>query len=473
MKKTLVIAIFLLFQPQLLMAGEPVKSTLEDQTAVSVTVYNSGLGLVKDIRRIAIPKGQGELHFMDVASSIMPVTVSVRSTTAPNQFRVLEQNYEYDLMNHGKVLDKYVGKKIKLVTWNNEQDRKESTEATLLSNEGQIFKIDNEIYLGHPGFKVVPEIPENLISKPTLAWVYDNDGAVDHTLEVSYLTNGISWNADYVLSIDANDQRSDLSGWVTINNGSGATYNRAKLKVVAGDVNRVPVPQAASFARMKGEIAMAEASADFSEQAFFEYHIYDLQRPTTIKNHQTKQISLLGASGVGLVKEFLVRSQQYYYYQPFSGQDPKQPVEVFIIVVNSKENHLGMPLPAGTIRMYKKDKDGSSQFIGEDNIQHTPKDEKVRLKAGDAFDLVVERKQTDFRQVTSKVVETEWEMTLKNRKENEDVVISLLESVSGDWDVVSESHKHKKEDAFTIRYDVPVKKTSEITVKYRVRVKHG
>ncbi|MEK7286052.1 MAG: DUF4139 domain-containing protein [Nitrospirota bacterium] len=471
MKKILWVAI-LFVQSQLLFAQEPVKSTLEDQTSVAITVYNGNLGLVKETRKIAIPKGQGELRFMDVAASIMPVTVSVRSTTAPNQFRVLEQNYEYDLMSHEKVLDKYVGKKIKIVNWNNEQDRKDSVDATLLSNEGQIFKINDEVYLGYPGVKVVPEIPNNLISKPTLGWVYDNEGTADHALEVSYLTSGLSWNADYVLSIDANDQLSDLSGWVTINNQSGATYNKAKLKVVAGEVNRAPVPAAAPFALRKGEMMMAAASSDFSEQAFFEYHIYDLQRPTTIKNHQTKQISLLGATGVGLVKEFLVNSQQYYYYQPFGGQAPKQPVEVFITFVNSKENRLGMPLPAGTIRMYKKDKDGSQQFIGEDNISHTPKDEKVRLKAGEAFDLVVERKQTDFRQVTSKIVETEWEVLLKNHKENEDVVINLLESVSGDWEILSESHKHKKEDAISLRYNIPVAKSSEVKVKYRVRVKH-
>jgi len=472
MKRQQVMIVALLLCSQLSFAQEAVKSTLEDQSSVAVTVYNSGLGLVKDTRKISVPAGQGELRFMDVASSIMPVTVSARSLNQPDKFRVLEQNYEYDLMSQGKVLDKYVGKTIKIIDFNQYQDRKDTVEATLLSNEGQIYKIGDEIYLGHPGVKVVPEIPENLISKPTLTWLYANEGSAEQSLEVAYLTNGISWNADYVFSVDANDKEADLSGWVTINNQSGASYNDAKLKVVAGQVNRAQEFESDKmYLRKSAMMAMDAAAPQFTEQAFFEYHIYDLGRATTIKNNQTKQISLLEASGVGLQKEFLVRTQRYFYFQPYGTEDQKQPVEVYITFMNSKANHLGMPLPQGTMRMYKKDKDGSQQFIGEDSIKHTSADEKVRLKAGEAFDLTAERKQTDFKQVTSRDTESEWEITLKNHKE-EDVTIVLLEAVSGDWKVISESHPHTEENAFTIRYDIPVPKKGEVKVKYRVSARN-
>src|SRR3972149_3701729 len=226
-----------------LSAADAAKSTIEDQRSVEVTVYNNNLGLIKEVREVKLPKGQGELRFMDVPSYINPVTVRTRSLNAAKAFTVLEQNYEYDLINSDKLLDKYVGKKIKLIEWNAYKDRKEIVEAELLSNnDGQIFRINTEIYLGHPGYKVVPEIPENLIAKPTLTWLYENDAASAHNLEVSYLTRSISWKADYVLVIDKDDKKAGISGWVTVDNESGAIYNNASLKLVAGEVN-VAEPQ--------------------------------------------------------------------------------------------------------------------------------------------------------------------------------------------------------------------------------------
>lgn len=446
-------------------AADAVKSTTDRQTAVAVTVYNNGLGLVKDTRSVEIPAGASELRFMDVASQIMPVTVSARSLTEPGQFRILEQNYEYDLMNHEKVLDKYVGKNIKILSWNEYQDRKDIVEATVLSSEGQIFRIQNEIYLGHPGVKIVPEIPDNLIAQPTLTWQIENGGAPEHTLEVAYLTGGLSWNADYVLTLSSEDKLADQSGWVTITNASGASYNEAKLKVVAGQVNRAAEPVYPMMAKA-ARYAMADAE-QFQQEAFFEYHIYDLQRPTTIKQNQTKQISLLEASGAGVRKEYVVRGDRSYYFQSYGPADRKQPVQVFVSFENSKANRLGMPLPQGTVRMYKKDRDGSAQFIGEDAIKHTPTDETVRLKAGEAFDIVCERKQTDFRQISTRETESEWEITLRNRKD-EPVTVSVYESVAQDWKVLSSSHKPVKEDAFTMRFDVPLPKKGEVKVKYRV-----
>jgi len=263
------------------------ESSTDDQIAVNVTVYNSNIGLIKETRKINLPKGEGELRFMNVASHIMPVTVHVKSLNFPEKFTILEQNYEYDLMSADKLLDKYVGEKIKIIDWNKFQDRKDVAEATLLSNnKGQIFKIDNEIYLGHPGYKVLPGIPENLISKPTLMWLYSNTSPKFHRLEVSYLTKNINWKADYVLVLNQDDTAADISGWVTLDNKSGVTYKDAQLKLVAGEVHRVEErfeDRAYAMETMK-----SARGPQFEEKAFFEYHIYNLKRKTTIKKQTDK-----------------------------------------------------------------------------------------------------------------------------------------------------------------------------------------
>jgi hypothetical protein len=444
------------------------ESDIKDRIAVEVTVYNNNLGLIKDTRKVILPVGQGELRFMSVASHIIPVTVHAKSLNAPQGFNILEQNYEYDLMNADKLLDKYVGKKIKIIDWNKFQDRKETVEAVLLSNnQGQIYKINAEIFLGHPGIKVLPELPENLIAKPTLVWLYDNTSRKAHNLEVSYLTKNITWKADYVLILNQKDTSADISGWVTLDNKSGTTYKEARLKLVAGEVHTV---EDKLIGKLYALEARAKARApEFKEKGFFEYHIYDLQRKTTIKNNQTKQVRLLESSNIGVEKEFLVYGSKTYFTRRHREQKPKQPVNVNIQFKNAKENNLGMPLPAGVMRLYKEDDGGSLQFIGEDRIEHTPKDEDVKLKIGEAFDVAAERIQTDYRQITKGLHESEWEIKLKNHKD-EEITVAIVEPLFGNWSVVSSSHPYKKVDAFTIRFDVKIPKDEKVKVTYRVKV---
>lgn len=447
------------------------QSTAEEQRGIEITVYNSNIALVKDTRKVTLPVGEGELRFMDVASSINPVTVSVRSLNFPRDFSVLDQNYEYDLISESRLLDKYVGKKLKLFRWDEALSKKEVVEATLLSNnDGQIYQIGDEIYLGYPGTKVVPSIPENLISKPTLTWLFSNKNAKEQELEVSYLTGNISWKADYVATLAEDDKSLGLSGWVTIDNQSGAFYKDARLKLVAGELNRVNDTPYVRKA-MRGDALMVNAAApQFQEKAFFEYHIYDLQRRATLKDKQIKQISLLEADGIAAKKEWLVYGASNYYFYAMPGQKQKQDVNVFIEFKNSQDNRAGMPLPQGTVRVYKKDTDGSLQFIGEDTIQHIPKDETVRLKIGKAFDIVAERAQMDYKQISSHMHESEWEVTIRNHK-NEGVVVGLLEPLYSDWKVLSSSHEYKKIDANALRFDVPVGKDQEAVVRYRVQIK--
>lgn len=453
--------------PAGLSAANQLKITAENQASVEVTVYNNNLGLVKDVRKFELPLQQGEARFMDVASSIIPESVHIKSLNKPEGLSILEQNYEYDLMNEKKLLDKYVGRKIKIIDWNEFKDRKDTVDAVLLgNNDGQIFKINDEIYLGHPGIKVLPEIPENLISNPTLAWLYDNRSSTAHNIEVSYLTNNISWKADYIVILKKNDTKTDISGWVTLDNKSGATYKNASLKLVAGNVN---IPEPAPRYKNMALAAMEPAAVrGFEEKAFFEYHIYSLQRKTTVKDKQTKQVNLLEVNDVDAKKEMLVTGEKYYYSGNYRSELPRQPVYVYLIIRNSKENNLGMPLPEGTMRVYKQDQDSSLQFIGEDRIEHTPKDENVKLKIGEAFDVVARRVQTDYREITTQLHETEWEITISNHKE-EEVSVGIIEPLYGNWTITNNSHPYKKIDAFTIRFDASVPKNGEAKVKYRVR----
>lgn len=456
--------------------GQIGTSTIEDQKSVAITVYNSNIGLVKDTRALRLPRGASQLRFMDVAQQINPATVHIKSTTAPQALDVIEQSYEYDLLNPQKLLDKYVSKELTLVlrTVENNTEKLSPTRATLLSNNsGQVWRIGDQIVINPTNIAEIrfDRLPADLIAKPTLVWSLNNTGAQEHTVEASYLTQGLNWRADYVVVVNQNDTKADLNGWVTINNNSGAAYRNAELKLVAGDVNRVR--DVAGMARDEMKIARAQAVAQpqFQEQSFFEYHLYTLQRPTTLKNNETKQISLLSAGNFNVKKELALNGQPYYfqgYNNP--GEPIREKIGVFVSFKNSNENSLGQPLPAGIVRVYKADNTGAQQFVGEDRIDHTPKDEMVRIKLGDAFDVVADRKQTDYKAIARRVFEYAYEIRIRNHKE-EDVTVVVNEPIGGDWEIVNSTFPAEKTAAFAARFNVPVAKDGEALLSYRVRVK--
>jgi hypothetical protein len=448
----------------------PLTSTLKDQQDVAVTIYNSNIGLVKDTRLIELKPGVHELKFMDVAAKIDPTTVHIKSLLNGSSLSVLEQNYEYDLLNPQKLLEKFVGQKVQLATINPETKKEEIVEATLLSTQGgNIFQIGDKIHIGHHGRVLLPKIPENLIPQPTLVWMLENRTSKPQKLEASYLTAAINWKADYVAVLNKLDTLSDLTGWVTIDNKSGATYQNALLKLVAGDIHRVQGEMRMDYARPMA--AAKEVSQQFKEESFFEYHLYTLDRRTTVKDNQTKQMTLLDANQVPIKKLFIFTgSSQYYYYQMSQGTN-KQKIGVFLELENTKKNNLGMPLPKGTIRVYKEDKEGSLQFIGEDRIDHTPKDEKFKIKIGEAFDVVGERVQTDYKRLGPNLFEVAFEVTLRNHKK-EDIKVLVEEPIPGDWEMVSKTHPYEKLQAHLIRFEVPVAKDKEVKVKYRIRFKY-
>lgn len=466
--RLLIISIILIYT--LLLSGLTEQiTTASDQENIEVTVYNSNLGLVKDIRNIELEKGRIALRFMDVASRINTRSVHIKSLSEPDKLSVLEQNYEYDLMSPSKLMDKYVGKDVKILRYNQFKDTKEVVIARLLSNNNNqpIYVIDDEIYLGYSGTVILPEIPEDLIARPTLIWMLDNNTDKKQKIEASYLTYDINWSADYVMVLGKDEKTCDINGWVTINNMSGTSYKNAKLKLIAGEVHRAWEERGE---RIYAKAALAEEAApQFKEEEFFEYHIYTLNRRSTLKNNQEKQIQLLESSSVKIKKELLVYGYQSYFTARYTEKIPKQDVNVFVSFMNSKDNRMGMPLPEGIIRLYMPDEENTLQFIGEDRIEHTPKDEEVRVKVGKAFDVVCERVQTDYDRISEKTYEVEWEISIRNHKK-EEVTIGLIEPIFGDWEVISSSHSYSKLDAHTIRFDVDVPSSKEVKVIYRVRV---
>lgn len=451
----------------------PVMATTQaDQTGVALTVYNVNLGLVKDRRSINLAKGRGELRFMDVASQIIPASVHIRSLADPESLVVLEQNYEYDLMSPQKLMDKYVGKEVRLYQKNPYTEREELVTATLLANNGNpIYRINNEITFNHPGRVIFPRLPESLIAQPTLVWLLENNLGKPQTVETSYLTSGITWKADYVMTLNEDDTKSDLSCWVTIDNKSGAAYREAMLKLIAGDVNRVQEEQYGVMALARGMPNKAAPAPLFKEEGFFEYHIYTLDRPSTIKDNQSKQISLFTAEAIPIKKELLIRGANHYYLGQNDEVMNNQKVGVFIEIGNRKEERLGIPLPKGQVRVYKQDSEGGLQFIGEDSIDHTAKDEKLRIKVGDAFDVVGSRKQTDWKKTASDTYEAAFEINIRNHKQ-EDVLVRVTEPIPGDWQMLSSSMDYTKGEAHTAEFSVPVKKDGETRLTYRVRMRY-
>ena len=445
---------------------------VEDQSAVALTIYNVNLGLVKDQRQTTLPAGTFELRFMDVASQIIPASVQVRSLAGPPSLRVLEQRYEYDLLNPQRLLEKYVGKEVRLYTENQYTERDETVTATLLSVDGgPVFKVDEDITFGHPGRILFPKVPDSLASRPTLVWLLENTQTKPQRLEATYLTNAINWRADYALTLNARDDRADLSGWVTIDNKSGAAYANATLKLVAGDVNRVKDDQEVRARVLAREGAAPKAApSQFNEEEFFEYHIYTLQRPSTLKNNQTKQISLVTAEQVPVKKELVFFGARPYYQNRYTDAFSSQKISVVVELQNKKEGNLGLPLPKGVVRVFKQDAEGGLQFVGEDSVDHTPKDEKIRIKMGSAFDVVGSRKQTDWKKLAADTYEAAFEIAVRNQKK-EDVVVKVLEPIPGAWTMLSASQEYKKTEAHAAEFTLTVPKGKEVKLTYNVKMR--
>ena len=458
-------------------ANEEARSTLNDQQSVAVTIYNGDLALVKDTRKVNLKTGINALALRDVSAQMRPETALLRSINAPGSLSLLEQNFDFDLLTPHKMLEKYVGKTVSIVKVHPTTGVETTEQATVLSaNDGVVLKIGNRIETGLPGRIVYDDVPANLRDRPTLVTQINNKGATDQTVELSYLTGGLGWKADYVAELNDKEDKLDLSGWVTLTNTSGTSYKNAKLQLVAGDVNRVQEQIRPMTKMMRGEMMDAAAPSPMAEEGLLEYHLYTLDRPTNIMEAQTKQVALLSASGVPARKDLVLQGSEYYYTGQYGEIGTKMKVGVFVEFDNKEASKLGLPMPKGVIRVYKKDSKGNAQFVGEDNIDHTPKNESVRLKLGNAFDVTADKKQTDFKvlpnpQKGHSAFETAFEFTLKNAKKDK-VTVTLQEPIGGDWKIVNESHPHNKANSHLAIWKIDVPAEGSTTLTYRVQAKY-
>ncbi len=445
----------------------------QEQTALAVTIHNQDLALVKDQRRVRLTHGENRLAWREVSARIQPETARLAALDGGG-LRLLEQNFDFDLLTPQSLLAKSVGESVRVFRPPHPMTGVETVEqATVLAaNDGVVLKYMDRVETGIPGRLAFNAVPAGLRERPTLSMLFVNDRAGERQLELSYLTGGLSWKADYVAELSEREDALDLHGWVTLTNQSGTSYPNALLQLVAGDVQRVhrelrPAPMLRAM--------QAEAAPQMQQEALFEYHLYTLERPTTLLDRQTKQVALLTARGVPVAKEYVLTGADYYYQGQHGDLGRGLKTAVYLEFQN-QGGGLGVPLPKGVVRVYKKDRAGRAQFIGEDAIDHTPKGEKVRLALGHVFDVTAEKRQTDFQRIAGYggrggVIETAYHLTVRNAK-GEKIVVKVVEPIAGDWQMVAESQPHRKETANTAVWNLPVPAEGKAELTWRVRVRY-
>ncbi len=453
-----------------------------DRTAVDLTIYNQNLSLIREERSLTIPVGTGTVVIPDIPATIDGTSVHFASLTDPEGVSILEQNYQYDLVNQAKLLEKYLGKTIEFVRLDPSTQKEYTVTGRLLSSAfGTVAEIGGKIELNPAGRMVLPSLPEGLILKPQLSWLVRNAHAGAQRVELSYLAGQLSWSCNYVALLDRSDSRLDLTGWVTLTNNSGTEFRDAGLKLVAGDINLVRQEFAAGRAMAKGTLATNAPAPQFVQSELFEYKLYTLQRRTDLHNNETKQIELASGTRIPVTKVFIydgLAGQWRYWYnnpsyrsQQSFGQQSNPKVGVYVTFKNSESSGLGIPLPKGSVRVYKRDDDGKEQFIGEDAIDHTPKDEQVRLYLGNAFDIVGSWSQKDFKVLSSgHVVEETIEISVRNHKK-EPVTVQVYEHPWrwSEWEIASSGDEWEKVDQTTVKFPVRIAAGGEKVVRYTIR----
>ena len=454
--------------------SQPQEQRIDDsaQQSLAVTIYNDDLALVKDLRQVTIGQGENRLAWRNVSGQIRPETALLTETSGALPVTLLEQNFDFDLLTPQSLLKKYLGRQVRVIRTNDAGERVTEDATVLAANDGVVLRYADRIETGVMGHLAYPDLPADLRDQPTLVLHLSAESAGTGSFELSYLTGGLSWKADYVADLAADGKAMDLSGWVTLTNDSGVAYRQAHLQLVAGEVNQVvqPLPPAP----MARDMVMAAAPPMPQKEALDEYHLYTLARPTDILNNQTKQVALLSAPRVAVKRELVVRGQPYSYQTQAADGWNKLPVESTLGFTN-KDGSLGIPLPAGVVRVYSKDSRGNAQFIGEDEIDHTPKNETVTLKLGESFDVTVRRKQTEFKKLSGSTAydyayEAAFEMELKNAK-SEPVTVKVLEQIPGDWTMVKESQTHTKASASLASWQVQVPAEDSATLTWRVQTR--
>jgi hypothetical protein len=466
---------------------EPKPRPAETKPGVHLTVYNDNFALVKDRRELPdeLKAGLNVIHFRDVAATLDPTSVHFRSLTDPAA-QVVEQNYEFDLVSADKLLQKYIDQKVIAHT----KDGK-AYEGTLLSFDAArlVLAADKEkgpLFLVERGDNIkriqFSTLPEGLLTRPTLVWEVEAKKPGKHLVEVSYIANQIRWRADYNLTLSPDDTKADLSGWVTVENNSGTAFEKAQVKLLAGDpkvdYSQMPWGFGPDYYKLVTTLPPTNRFGEDPSRAFGDYRMYTLPEPTTVGSSQIKQVELIKASQVPVTKTYVydgAKLQWYrhgYWWDPGYGREVNKKVNVLVELENRAASNLGIALPKGKCRTYKKDADGALEFIGEDLVAHTARDERLVLYVGDAFDIVGERKQTDFQKINDRNYRESFEVKVRNHKK-EDVTVKVLEKMyrGGEWTLLQKSHDYEQIDSRTIVFPVKVPADKEVTVTYQVDYK--
>jgi hypothetical protein len=444
-----------------------ITSFAAEREAVAVTVYNDDLALVKERRHVDLPAGLTRLSLREVAAQMRPETALLRAVSG-KALSLIEQNFDFDLLTPQKLLEKYVGREVTVIRPHPTSDAERREKATVLAaGQGTVLRFADRIETGVPGRLAFDSVPANLRDRPTLSVLLDAGGG-KQAVELSYLTGGLSWKADYVANLSADGRNLDLNGWVTLTNRSGAGFDDATLQLVAGTVNRVRQTDSRIYAMAAPASARAKAQ-EATQESLLDYHLYSFERPTSIADNQTKQLALLSASAVPVRREYLLAGNDWYYRDRHGQIGQKFKPAVFLEFEN-KGGQLGKPLPAGVVRVYAKDSKGAAQFVGEDRIGHTAKNEKLRLRLGEAFDITAERRQTAYRKIADNVIESAWRIELRNAKD-EAVTVKVQEPLPGDWEMLQESHRHSKESARVASWNVAVPAGGSAVLDYGIRVR--
>lgn len=447
-------------------------SNRQDQDRITLTIYNNDRALIKDKRIIFLDKGKNQLAWREVSAKMQPETALLHNLTPAAKVNLLEQNFDFDLLTPQKLLEKYLGRSVVIIRTNTATGEETREDAIVLStNQGVVLKFADRIETGQPGRIAFSDVPSHLRDQPTLSLLLTTSLTGNHDLELSYLTTGLSWRADYVAELNAEDSAMTMNGWVTLANHSGMSYENAQLQLVAGDINQVQPDQPFRAKSMIVADTM-EIEPTMEREALFAYHLYSLPTATTLADNQTKQVGLLTAHDVAISREYWLRGATYYFSEKYGEIGRKLHPSVMIRFDNKGEG-LGIPLPEGIIRVYKKDSRGHAQFIGEDRIDHTAKNEQISLKLGSAFDITADKIQTEFRQLASKPqnhIETAYEIRIRNARD-ETVTVHVEEPIPGDWTMVETSAAYTQPAANLAQWKIDVPANQEKVLSYRVRVR--
>lgn len=443
-------------------------STVAERRSVNLTVYNAGTSLVHDRRRITLRDGVNQIAWRDVSANMDATSAILESLTAPGKIDVVEQNFDYDLLNPDALLQKYVGHYVTVVhdpRFAGERETRELAKV-LSTNGGIVLQYRNRIETELRGHIAYPVGSSTFRDRPTLVLDLESARQGPETLDLSYMTAGLSWRADYIGVMAPGETRMSLTGLVTLTNNSGTSYNDARLQLVAGNVNIAQTAQGSLYGTLR-TIANVTSMRP-SQENFLEYHLYTMPHATDVLDKQTKQLTLLSAHDVPIHKTLELRGYQNYYTSPTPDLGDRLPIGVYVTFEN-RGGDLGIPLPGGIVRIYKNDSGGLSQFAGSDTIQHTPRNDTVRLNLGQSFDVTARKRQTDFQHVSFCSVNSSYEIMLSNAKSIPQTV-DVVELIPNQWQILDENLPHKKTSATTATWSVPVPADGHATLTYTARV---